>query len=202
MTMHEASSAKAGGTGTSSEAPPASVPWLTRPASLQDLGYVWLSLSEQFMNRPLRWHETPGQRLSLNLIRRRERTVARYLLREARCTVAAPIESPELVCGFIVFDNETETVHYLYTPRAFRNMGIARSLFTATVNGWPNPTASHQTKDGCRFLAKLGWGVRFDPYRAFIARDYFLRDHDGSEPNAEPSARPTAGPDTAAAGEG
>src|SRR5690349_18120150 len=113
--------------------------WLTRPATPADLGYVWDAFSKQLARRECtRWAEQPQHALPAELVQRRARTLARYILGEAFCTVAYPVE-PErahLVCGFVIFDPLIQTVHYAYTGRNLRRLGIARHLITQATHGW------------------------------------------------------------------
>ncbi len=183
-------------------------PFLLQPATTAELGYVWDALSKQLARRECaRWAEQPNFALPAELVQRRERTLARYLLAESFCLVAIPrdkpsADAPDLVCGFVIFDPLIQTVHYVYTGRNLRRLGIARLLITEATHGWEAIHASHLTKLGRAVAARLAVSglprVKYDPYRAFFSRDTLApRPH--ADARAAASATTEAEP---ASGEG
>lgn len=169
------------------------LPYAIRAASEADLGYVWNTLAHQWSRKDApRWAQLAGHALPAELVQRRERTLARHVLGEAYVRVAYPEESPGVVCAFLVFDPLIQTVHYAYTGPSFRHFGIMRRLLADATHGWEVIHASHLTKPGRTLVARLtapgqplaGRTVRFDPYRAFFARELFVRPQDGTAGNA------------------
>lgn len=48
------------------------------------------------------------------------------ILAGSECFAAVPNDTPTLLAGWMVYD--TTTLHYLYVPKTFRKMGVARAL--------------------------------------------------------------------------
>ena len=73
-------------------------------------------------------------------------------------TVAYATAVPDEICGWVCAG--WDCFHYVYVKQAYRRMGIASELcrlYLANSN-----LASHETRTGRRFAAKLG--IRFNPY--------------------------------------
>jgi GNAT superfamily N-acetyltransferase len=78
------------------------------------------------------------------------------------CHVARPIDVSGVHCGFVVFERAPAVVHYVYTDRSFRRMGVASALCAelaaspASFTHW-TPALARMARAGWRMPAQWRW---------------------------------------------
>lgn len=77
--------------------------------------------------------------------------------------VAALKDDPEVLFGFLWGNVSPDTIHYVYTKKAFRRMGIARMLYESLFNYTDDVFITHWTKE-VNHLYDKHEGLVFNPY--------------------------------------
>lgn len=93
-----------------------------------------------------------------------QHAVLEVLLRRSRVLVACDPAAPAEVWGYLVFEETPRAcvVHWLYTKRLFRGLGLARRLVETAQALAPKPLQhTHETQPGKKLAAK--WGSTFNP---------------------------------------
>lgn len=95
--------------------------------------------------------------------------ISRILSRSgARILLAVDRQDPKVIFGYLVWEPlpESDVVHYGYVKKAFRNMGVFKTLLgEAKIR--PNKIFyTHQTELGKKLVEKEreGWECRYHPY--------------------------------------
>lgn len=83
-----------------------------------------------------------------------------YLLNHANTTVkvACLKDDPEVILGYAVLNKEDTLLHWVFCKSAWRNIGIAKSLVSQSVN-----TVTHLTKIGLSIKRKRP-NIVFNPF--------------------------------------
>jgi GNAT superfamily N-acetyltransferase len=82
------------------------------------------------------------------------------LIERNRAIVACLSEDPSVVVGYSVISPDEATVHWVYVRKAWRKLGVARSLVPRDAR-----YITHLTKTGQSLMKKLPRAV-FNPFRA------------------------------------
>jgi hypothetical protein len=135
-----------------------------RPATPEDYGFIystWLkALYYGWACKCTPKGPCCGSRGLFNLIpyptyRVQYRRVLEGILARNRATVACLTEDPEVVLGYIVY-GQAPTVHFVYVKKAWRKMGIAKTLWLPGTK-----QVSHLTKVGKQLLPE---NVIYNPF--------------------------------------
>lgn len=115
---------------------------LIRPAEPQDKNFIFKSWLEVYKSE-----SRFGRDISSHVFYPfHQRVIERIVSRpQTQILVASPKDDPFLICGFLVF--EGNVIHYAYTRKAFRRMGVARALVEHTGIDPLTITFTHQTFD-------------------------------------------------------
>ena len=72
--------------------------------------------------------------------------------------VACLKDDPSVILGYSVMDKDEKVLHWVFTKKSWRNIGIARSLVPTTVQ-----KITHLTKLGLAIVSKHST-LEFDPF--------------------------------------
>lgn len=122
-----------------------------RPATEQDLPFIY---STWLKGLYYGWPHCPSKGL-LGLTpyptyRGAYRSVLQGILARNRATVACLTDSPDVVVAYSIVSPDETTVHFVYTKRAWRKLGVARSLVPRDAR-----YVTHLTRIGLSLLSKL-----------------------------------------------
>lgn len=71
--------------------------------------------------------------------------------------VACLKEDPNVILGYVILNEDKNTIHYAFCKKPWRGIGVIRDLVPNTVRN-----VSHLTKTGLSILKRKGWD--FDPF--------------------------------------
>lgn len=72
--------------------------------------------------------------------------------------VACLKEDPSIILGYVVLSPDQTTLHWVFTKKSWRNIGIAKSLVPTSIK-----KVTHLTKLGIDLVNKKG-NIEFDPF--------------------------------------
>jgi hypothetical protein len=118
------------------------LPIVLRPATEQDLGFVYKSWLESYRNSPFGKNMTSPHYYKIQF------SIVAELLSTCGVTMACLQDEPDTICGFICHSlspADISIVHYLYVKLLFRKDGVAKKLFQS-INPTTPTVCSHTNK--------------------------------------------------------
>lgn len=115
---------------------------LYRTATQADLPFIFSSWLDSYAN---------SSPLTVNILKsvfhREHRKVIDRLLREEAIQVVVICldDDPNVICGFLVFEQDPEILHYAYIKSAFRRLGIMTGAFKMLGVDAGKTTCTHWT---------------------------------------------------------
>lgn len=132
----------------------------TRPGASEDLSFVFATWLRSYRDSPF------ARRVRKDTFTNRHHALIEALLdRGAVIDVATPADDPGTILGYLVRETRDgrSLLHYAYTKRPFRRLGVFSRLASDHLSGC---AVSHLTGDGELALRALGVDVDYDPYLA------------------------------------
>lgn len=119
-------------------------PFQIRPAQASDLSFIYTTWLHGLYHSAPWWKE-----VSKTIFWANYRRVIEIILTHAEVNVACVPESPDVVLGYVVHTGPV--LHWMFTKKAFRRLGIAKALLPTTISDY-----THITDIG-RSLKQPGW---------------------------------------------
>lgn len=95
------------------------------------------------------------------LFYKRHQPVVTKLIEKSIIRLAVESEDPDVIIGYIVYEEEPKTVHYCYVKGSFRRFGICKRLLYET-NCFEGTYVTHLTRKAKPLQLKMGF--IYSPY--------------------------------------
>lgn len=128
-----------------------------------DRDYLTRSVIYSFLNS-----SAEAKRIHKDSYLRAHNKTVNGLLDNCQCLLSVDSEDPDLIYGFVIFEDlkEYDILHYIYVRKEFRSKGVAHKMLEAMKSKNTSAALSHLVDDFTPARLKKYWPdkVIYDPY--------------------------------------
>jgi citrate lyase synthetase len=127
---------------------------LLRPAVESDKNFIMATIM-----RGLYYGESWFSEIPKSVFMENYHKTVEYILNKptTEVKIACLKDDPDIILAYSIIDSSKNVVHWVFSKKAWRGIGIAKSLVPENIK-----TATHLTKTGLVIIRKKDW--TFDPF--------------------------------------